>query len=83
LAVHEKRNDLTEQPAKAPASLEGEGQFDARTDAAGCGPEDNIPYENSLKKFYQDGRHICPMAFGEERSEGCLFCAAMLARGEI
>lgn len=37
----------------------------------------------SLYQIYLEGHHVCPMAFGEERSEGCLFCTAMLARGEL
>lgn len=41
------------------------------------------PSHPGLHQIYLEGRHVCPMAFGEVRSEGCLFCTAMLARGEL
>lgn len=37
---------------------------------------------SSLEQLYHEGYHVCPMAFGEERTDGCLFCMAMLARGD-
>ncbi len=37
---------------------------------------------SNLGRIYREGYHVCPMAFGEERSGECLFCAALLARGQ-
>lgn len=37
-------------------------------------------YEN-LGRLYQDGYHICPVAFGQVRDEGeCLFCVNLLEK---
>jgi regulator of replication initiation timing len=36
-------------------------------------------YEN-LAALYNNGYHVCPMAYGEIRTEECLFCAAFLAK---
>lgn len=81
LAINENKASLTEQPPGGLSTDSGDPS-EARTDTASHGREDNPPNEYSLKQLYQDGRHVCPMAFGEERTEGCLFCAAMLVRGE-
>ena len=36
-------------------------------------------YDN-LAALYKKGYHVCPMAYGEIRTEECLFCAAFLAK---
>lgn len=36
-------------------------------------------YEN-LGRIYQQGYHICPVAFGQVRYEECLFCIAFLKK---
>lgn len=36
-------------------------------------------YEN-LGRIYQDGYHVCPLAFGMEREEDCLFCLAFMEK---
>lgn len=36
-------------------------------------------YEN-LGKFYEEGYHICPMAYGEARWGECLFCIAFIEK---
>ncbi|MGI5921703.1 MAG: initiation control protein YabA [Syntrophomonadaceae bacterium] len=36
-------------------------------------------YEN-IGKIYQQGYHVCPMAYGEPRSEDCLFCIAFIEK---
>lgn len=82
MAINETKASLIEQPPGGLSTDCGD-PYEARTETTGQGREDNPPNDHSLKKVYQDGRHVCPMAFGEERTEGCLFCAAMLARGEI
>lgn len=36
-------------------------------------------YEN-LGRIYNEGYHICSMAFGEPRGDDCLFCIAFLEK---
>lgn len=36
-------------------------------------------YEN-LGRIYNEGYHICSMAFGEPRGDDCLFCVAFLEK---
>ncbi|QGU00580.1 hypothetical protein SYNTR_1986 [Candidatus Syntrophocurvum alkaliphilum] len=36
-------------------------------------------YEN-LSLIYQEGYHICPMAYGEPRYGECLFCSGYLEK---
>lgn len=44
--------------------------------------EDQPNSPDSLGQIYREGYHICPMAFGKRRTDGCLFCVAMLARAK-
>lgn len=36
---------------------------------------------DQLGQLYREGYHVCPMAFGQERADGCLFCVSFMARG--
>lgn len=36
-------------------------------------------YEN-LGRLYAEGFHICPVAYGEPRRDGCLFCVAFMSK---
>lgn len=36
-------------------------------------------YDN-LGGLYQEGFHICPVAFGQHREEDCLFCIALMEK---
>ncbi len=51
-------------------------------DLANLPTEADLASSSGLQQFYLEGRHICPMAYGQERNEGCLFCAALLARSD-
>jgi len=33
---------------------------------------------DQLGRIYNEGYHICPVAYGERRSDGCLFCIAFM-----
>jgi regulator of replication initiation timing len=33
-----------------------------------------------LGSIYQAGYHVCPIAYGEPRRDGCLFCIAFLEK---
>lgn len=33
-----------------------------------------------LGQIYNEGYHVCPIAYGERRSDGCLFCIAFLEK---
>ncbi|MGI6467658.1 MAG: DUF972 family protein [Syntrophomonadaceae bacterium] len=81
LAINNKKSEYTEQ-LPGELSTAGEAAYAAQANNAEHNREDDAPCAYSLKELYQDGRHVCPMAYGEERTEGCLFCAAMLSRGE-
>jgi len=36
-------------------------------------------YEN-LGRIYAEGYHVCPVAYGEPRQDGCLFCIAFMSK---
>lgn len=36
-------------------------------------------YEN-LGRIYSEGYHVCPMAYGQVRTEDCLFCMAFMEK---
>lgn len=31
-----------------------------------------------LGKIYNEGYHVCPVAYGEPRQDGCIFCIAFM-----
>jgi len=33
---------------------------------------------DQLGRIYNEGYHVCPVAYGERRSDGCLFCIAFM-----
>ena len=33
-----------------------------------------------LGRIYDEGYHVCPIAYGEPRRNGCLFCMAFLGK---
>jgi regulator of replication initiation timing len=33
-----------------------------------------------LGRIYNEGYHICPVAYGEPRRDGCLFCIAFMEK---
>lgn len=35
---------------------------------------------DQLGSLYQEGYHICPIAFGQKREEECLFCIALMEK---
>jgi len=35
---------------------------------------------DQLGGLYQEGYHICPVAFGQYREEDCLFCIALMEK---
>lgn len=68
------------QAADAAHGEPPEGTLTGAADPPGDPPA--AAFLGSLEEMYREGYHICPMAFSEKRTGGCLFCAAMLARGE-
>lgn len=36
-------------------------------------------YEH-LGKIYSEGFHVCPVAYGQPRQDGCLFCIAFMSK---
>lgn len=34
----------------------------------------------NLGRIYAEGFHICPVAYGEPRQDGCLFCIAFMGK---
>ncbi len=76
------------EAARVPGDVREAEKRAGRLNDEGAEPADPLETEtradksspSGLRYLYLEGRHICPLAFGEERSEGCLFCAALLAR---
>jgi regulator of replication initiation timing len=33
-----------------------------------------------LGQIYNEGYHVCPVAYGQRRSDGCLFCIAFMEK---
>jgi len=33
-----------------------------------------------LGRIYKEGYHVCPVAYGEPRRDGCLFCIAFMEK---
>lgn len=83
LAQQEQRScwpDHSQAPNAAAAASRGPGEVAVPADQADSPPLKTRT--SSLRQIYHEGYHVCPMAFGEERTDDCLFCVAMLARGE-
>ncbi len=36
-------------------------------------------YEH-LGRIYEEGFHVCPVAYGQPRQDGCLFCIAFMGK---
>lgn len=35
---------------------------------------------DALGRLYNEGYHVCPVAYGEPRQSGCLFCMAFMSK---
>lgn len=57
-------------------SFTGAAKETALTDAVRLQGES---YAN-LGRIYAEGFHICPVAYGEPRQDGCLFCIAFMGK---
>lgn len=36
---------------------------------------------DQLGKIYNEGYHVCPVAYGTPRQDGCIFCIAFMNKG--
>jgi regulator of replication initiation timing len=64
------------------ARLEGERSFAGADNKPALVDAVKLQGESyaNLGRIYAEGFHICPVAYGEPRRDGCLFCIAFMGK---
>ncbi|MDD3364603.1 MAG: initiation control protein YabA [Syntrophomonas sp.] len=70
--------DLKERVASLEREFNPEPQYESRPEVELIKLQGE-GYEH-LGQIYNEGYHVCPVAYGQRRSDGCLFCIAFMEK---
>jgi regulator of replication initiation timing len=64
------------------SSLEGEAYVETQYEERPHGELIKLQGEGyeQLGRIYNEGYHVCPVAYGQRRFDGCLFCIAFMEK---